>query len=607
MDLRYVSRETLLYGIALIMGIVLRFYNLGAVPLSELEAEWAMQALLVANPGLQTSDFAIGPQPGYVFLTGLIFTIFSSTNFLARFWPALAGSAAIVLPFLFRSALGPVAALIMAFGLAVDPGMIVASRQAGGPMMALSFALLAGGFWFIHKGKSSGTLTGLATLSGPSIFTGMISIAISNFLTKIITRRIISITGAGEDSAELIDASVGQDNEKNLPDLRIQNTYFRWFLLSGGIAVIVVGTYFLQYPQGLVAWYKTIPAYLSGWINPSGTPAVHLILALFVFELLALVFGIVGVTRWIFYSIVGQKQNGKLFLPLFLWLMAALLILLIYPARQVSGLVWVLVPLWAAASLELERYIPTHNIHPVSIVLAVVVFVLCTLFWNALIVSEHILVLFSAAQIGIRLALIAGVIAIGTLSVLLVSVGWSWYTSKRGLVWGILTALLIYTFSVMWGAAQIRQNDPAELWYPTPGTGQVNLLKSTIEDISSGYVGFPDEIQLISTVTSPAMRWSLRGFKNALFVPVLPTEGLPPLIITKQVDNIPVRGVEHRGQDFIWLSNAMWNGAYPGDFLSWYTFRDIPLEHEMVILWVRSNLFPDDAQEPVDDEIDKIQ
>ena len=30
-------------------------------------------------------------------------------------------------------------------------------------------------------------------------------------------------------------------------------------------------------------------------------------------------------------------------------------------------------------------------------------------------------------------------------------------------------------------------------------------------------------------------------------------------------------------------------------------------EHEMVILWVRSDLFPDEAQEPGDDEIDKIQ
>jgi len=607
MDLRNVSRETLLYGIALLLGVCLRFYHLGAVPLSEEEAKWAMQALQVANPALQSSDFTIGPQPGYVFLTGFLFTLLNSSEFLARFWPALAGSALILLPSLFRRVLGPFAALIMAFGLAVDPGLIAVSRQAGGPMMALSFTLLAVGFWVNNKGKTSGTLSGLASLSGPSLFTGVISLTISYVSSNFIWK---GRTSQGESA----DGSFAKINQQN--DLSGENTGLntakwrtigRWFLLSAGLTVLIVGTYFLQYPQGLIAWFKTIPAYLSGWVIPSSIPAGQMLLALFVFELFALIFGTAGIVRWIFNLIIDRKGDKNPFLPLSLWILSALLILALYPGRHVSGLIWVSVPLWAAASLELSRFKPTRKIHPASALLAVFIFILCALLWNALITSEQMLVLFGTTQIGIRLALSAGVFAIGALTVILVSLGWSWVAANCGLVWGISAALLVYTMSVAWGASQLRLNHPQELWYPPPGTGQGYLLQETLEDISSGYTGFPREIQILTTIQTPGMRWTLRNFNNTRFMPILPLEDLPPVIITKVVDNIPTREASFRGQDFVWSSQAGWTGSYPGDFLSWFTFREAPLENEYLVLWVRSDLFPGKVEEPADEVFEEIQ
>ncbi len=70
----------------------LRFVQLGALPLSDYEADWALQALRVVQ-GLKP---AIGPNPAYVHLTAILFYIFGATNFLARFWPALAGSALVL-------------------------------------------------------------------------------------------------------------------------------------------------------------------------------------------------------------------------------------------------------------------------------------------------------------------------------------------------------------------------------------------------------------------------------------------------------------------------------------------------------------------------------
>ena len=607
MDVRNVSRETLLYGIALLMGICLRFYNLGAFPLSEDEAKWAVQALQVAKPALQSSDFTIGPQPGYVFLTGFLFTLLNSSEFLARFWPALVGSALILLPILFRRVLGPTAALIMAFGLAIDPGLIAVSRQAGGPMMALSFTLLAIGFWVNNKGKASGTLSGLASLSGPSVFTGVISLSISYFLSKFFWKGWTSQGESANRATEKLDPPNGLDGESSVLNPKNGLTGNRWFLLSAGLTVLIIGTYFLQYPQGLVAWFKTIPAYLSGWVVPSGIPAGQILLALFVFELFALLFGTAGIVRWIFNSIVDREQDRNPFLPVSLWIMTAMLILILYPGRHVSGLIWVSVPLWAAASIELSRFIPTWKIHPASVLLAFFIFILCALLWNALIVSEQMLVLFGTTQIGIKLALIAGVLAIGTLTVILVSLGWSWVTANRGLVWGISAALLVYIMSVGWGAAQLRGNRPQELWYPPPGTGQGHLFQDTLEDISSGYTGFPQEIQILSTIQTPGMRWTMRDFYNTRFIPILPLEDLPPVIITKVVDNIPTREASYRGQDFVWSTQTGWNGTYPADFLSWFTFRDTPLENEFLVLWVRSDLFPGKVEEPADEIFEEIQ
>jgi hypothetical protein len=455
--------------------------------------------------------------------------------------------------------------------------------------------------------KTSGTLAGLATLNGPSLFNGVLSISISYIFSCDRWKKGIFQKQSAGESTGIVEPTNGQRCEHAGLNLLMEHKLRRWFLLSAGMAVLIVGTYLLQYPQGLVAWFKTIPAYLSGWVVPSGIPAGQLLVALIVFELFALVFGTVGIVRWFFNSIVDGNRKRNPMLLLSLWILAALLVLILYPGRHVSGLIWINIPLWAGASLELSRFVPGLKIHPASILLAIFLFILCALLWNSLIASEQMLVLFGTTQIRIRLALSVGVFAIGALTVILVSLGWSWMTARRGLVWGTSAALLVYTLSAAWGAAQLRSNHPQELWYPPPGVGQANLLKSTIEDISNGFIGFPYEIEILSTIQTPAMRWTLRDFKHTRFVPILPVDNLPPVIITKVVDSIPSREASYRGQDFVWSTHAGWVGAFPADFIPWFTFREAPLENEYTVLWVRSDLFPGKVEEPLEEEFNEIQ
>src|SRR5512136_2562705 len=109
--------EHAFYALALVIAVTLRFLHLGALPLSDFEADWALQAWRVAQ-GLKP---ALGPDPAYIHLTAITFYLFGATNFLARFWPALAGSALVLAPWLLRSRFGRIPALVLAFGFALDP------------------------------------------------------------------------------------------------------------------------------------------------------------------------------------------------------------------------------------------------------------------------------------------------------------------------------------------------------------------------------------------------------------------------------------------------------------------------------------------------------
>ena len=126
--------EHAFYALALAIAVGLRFVQLGALPLSDYEAGWALQALRVIQ-GLKP---AIGPNPAYVHLTAILFYIFGPTNFLARFWPALAGCTLVLAAWPLRVRIGRIPALILAFGLAIDPGLVAMSHLAGGPMLAIT-------------------------------------------------------------------------------------------------------------------------------------------------------------------------------------------------------------------------------------------------------------------------------------------------------------------------------------------------------------------------------------------------------------------------------------------------------------------------------------
>src|SRR4030095_8372496 len=101
--------EGWLYGLAFLIALGFRLIQLGASPLTDSEATLALQDLHIAQgkaPLLRT-------KPGYIIFTSILFSIIESTNFMARFVPALVGSTLVFVPYFFREKINTRPALIL--------------------------------------------------------------------------------------------------------------------------------------------------------------------------------------------------------------------------------------------------------------------------------------------------------------------------------------------------------------------------------------------------------------------------------------------------------------------------------------------------------------
>lgn len=568
------SLEIALYTLALLLSLGVRLYNLGTLPLSDFEASNALQALAAVNKYEMaeiegTTDDVI-PHPSYITLTGLTAFLFDSTNFIARLLPALVGASLVLVPYYFRSLLGRRAALILAFGLAMDPGMVTISRLGGGQMLALGFGLWSLAFAYARKPIWSGFFAGLALLSGPTAFIGLVGLALTWLLIKLLGN-IGVLSFAWEDI------------EVDTPSRRA----IVIGSIVAGATILLVGSVFLLYPQGLSDWVTTFPEYMLGWVRLSGVPALRLLAVLLIYQPLVLIFGLIAIIR-------GWKQGMQLERVLSLWLLVTLLLALIYPSRQVGDLVWVLITLWSLAGLELARNLVWDSrFGIISLGQAVLIFLIMALFWLNL--SAVSIIIADRQSAMVRIAVLGGVLALAAVVTVLVTYGWSWQIARRGLVWGFCLALGVYSFASMWGTSQLHRSGDVGIWYPVPVTADEDLVVKTVQDLSKWNTGRTDAIDIAVVVDAPSLRWALRNFSQVNFMPERELPALQSessIVVTLRVQESPNLADSYRGQDFAWWSYPDWGGALPGDFYKWLVFRSAPIRQEQLIVWAREDLFP---------------
>jgi hypothetical protein len=567
--------EHSLYALALLLAVCIRLLALKNMALNDLEAGWAMQAFGLARG--QAVD--IGPQPLYVLFTGLLFSLLGSDNLSARLLPALAGSLLVLFPYCMRGYIGKRAAVILAFGLALDPALVFLSRTAGSQMPALTFGLLALAAVFARRPAWAGLFAGLALLSGPQALAGAVAIGLA--------------WGAGK---LLANAGIVQplelENQADTPSGPHQ-VRLGLFFLAG--TLLVAGTLFFRFPLGIGALADILPAYFGGWVTPSGIPALRIPAAWVFYQPLLFFFGLAGVARaWI-----ARHPQYNTMRWLSLWALFALAAAMLYPARQVTDLAWALIPLWALTAMEIEWDLSSIGLRahkPIALGQAALIFLLLAFAWFAMASLRN----FSGdmQQIGFRSAilLIIGAAAMAAVTTSLVALGWGWRTARLGMVWGLTLSLGLYMLSAMWGSAGLRAINSdvigQDLWSTASTTTQADLFSKTMTDLSEWNAGQNDTLQVVSTVDFPSIKWVLRNWRQVSFTREIPAGEQPAIILTPKDQPILNNSQAYRGHEFAWEETQTWQGILPPDFPSWFAFHEAPHQPVAIILWARSDLFP---------------
>lgn len=553
-----------LYALAFGLALTLRLLRLDAWPLTDEEARWAMQAFeLIKGLGPE-----IGPQPGYVLLTALAFFVFQAGEFTARLIPALFGAALVIAPYFFRNRLGEKTALVLAFLLAFDPGFLAMSKLAGSPILAVSALMLAWGAWRNGQTRAAGVLAGLALLGGPQLWPGLIGLAIAYGLARGLA--------------------------PSLAVIRFERSELSRALTYAGGTFLVIGSLFLLAPGGLGAGLQSLAAYFGSWVEFAGAdspyfgdfvPARLLLIALLVYQFPALLLAAVSLVR-------GIIERDELTITLGLWLLAALVLALANPGRQVFDLAWALLPLATLAALEVARHIrPIEDNRWET--LGMTAFVIVLLIFAGMNFTSIALSTMTPEQMQIRTGLLLAALALLAVSIFLVAYGWSVPVAAQGGVWGGLVILLIWHLSTAMAAGGLRTYQTAEMWPPGLPARYAAALTRQLDEIFRWKLSPAQPLTIIvSGIDSPALRWTLRDWNVTYSNATALTEN-PDILIAPAQTASPELQENYRGQDFIWRTQAYWDAFQPADWLRWIFQHQAAEGQEAFILWVRGDLFID--------------
>jgi hypothetical protein len=579
------KNEGWLYGLAFLIALGFRLIQLGASPLTDSEATLALQALQIA----QGKAPLLGSQPAYVLFTSLLFAVIQATNFMARFVPAIVGSMLVFAPYFFREKIKPRPALILAFLFAVDPGLVALSRQANGTILAVAFLLFAWAMWRMKRAIPAGIFAGLALLSGPSVWAGLLVLGLTwLFLQGMEAKPSVETTDPSPVSNSPISNSPVSSLQSSTLELRPA-------LLALLVTLLFGGTLFFVSPNGLSAWLSALPDYLKGWTAPSFMSSGRVLLAFLAYEPLGIFLAVLSLIR-------GYRLKSRRILRLGLWLGVALLLAIFY--RQMSELAWVIIPLLTLSALELSRALNIFAEERVEVgVVVVALMILLVYIWfdvskialdpvsnlaaTALPVFGRTIQLAGAAYM-----VLLGAFLIIILCVSFVAFGWSARTAWLGTTWAFVIFLGLYSLAAAWGASGLRAPNGVELWSSDPAPGQPDLLIASVDDVSEFSLGH-DMAQPVTVmgIDSPALEWVLRH-RPVEMVSTLDPQVAPPIVLTPVMDDLGLPAA-YRGQDFTWRQRPRFEEIRNSEWIRWLVFRQLPRDDETIVLWVRDDLFPD--------------
>lgn len=568
MTYQHFKHEGWLYLLAFAIAFTLRFAQLGDMPLSDAEAAPALQALRIS----QSAATELAPHPLYILSTSVLFLLFGGgTNTLARIIPALVGSLLVLAPLLFDNRIKPRPSLLLAFFIALDPGLVAISRQAASPILAIVFTVLTVGFINKSRFTWAAVTAAFALLSGPSLWLGLLGIGIAYSIYQL--------------AHTVIKKTADHSEESDVPTTNLRASLFT---PANGLTLVftflLAGTLFFIVPGGLGAAFSSIPAFVNSWFDLSETTSSMVLISLLVYQPFALLLALIALIR-------GWVKGLRRIMFLSIWLLVALLLVIFLPARQIADLAWVLIPLNALASLELVRHLHVFPEERREVAGVTFLTVFIWLFaWLGMAGINWFPT--DSSEFRLRIGILIGAVFLLVLSLLLVAAGWSIRVARIGGVWGMAVGLGLLGLSGLFGASGMRGVTFPELWWQPSLPLQADLLRETVSQVSEMGTGNDDTASVVIVgINSPALEWALRE-KPVQVLNTLDPTSAPDMVITSFELN-PTLVSAYRGQDFNWRQTPAWQATTPDAWFRWVTLREMPQTGEVIILWARSDLFLD--------------
>jgi hypothetical protein len=385
-------------------------------------------------------------------------------------------------------------------------------------------------------------------------------------------------------------------------------------LFIGLLAVILVGSVFLLYPNGLTSLSESLNVGLNGLTaRPDGYFFAYPLLISVIYEPVLWVFGLLG-GLLVLNGNADQLGNRRLFIgrALIGWLVASVAWGLGYAGANAGHALWFTLPLAGLAAFSLERvFAPVRD-----------------LFWRvpAWAVSLHGFLNFAGLFIiGINLIHLGRVLitvepefvpnlpdldarrllylgfAVALIAVLYFLVGSIWGTraALNGVAVGFFAFLALYGANTGWSAAINHADNPREIWQIEPTSANLGLLEKSLREFSRRESGKPYGSEIVvqlppnSGDDSP-LAWLLRHYDNVKYVNSLDASISAPLVIGPRPLSEAVLGGNYVGQDFATYNDWKLGSLRNWDVVAWLydrTTRVAATAEGKIVLWVRADVY----------------
>lgn len=566
MNKKTITIEFLIYLIIFIIGVMLRFLNLGAVPLSDYEARIALDGLNLAlnNDVIMASD-----QVFHANVLGVLFYIFGSSIFVSRFISALIGSFFILLPALFRQYFDRKALLILSFWLAISPTFVSLSRQIDSSLLMIFSLTLAYYLLVRNKPIMSTIFFIISLLSGKFFFWTLLLLGLTILYITLFIK----------------DKSTIKTKLKSIFSHGSWKTTFFWLLFF----YVLVSTFGLIFPNQFNGVGRGLASFLSSISGEvTGLSMSDLVRSIFFYEIAVILVGTIGLV-WIF------RKNQTAGLAILGVITINIIMIIIVSEKSLAGLVFLILPLMIAGSFFFSRFLFVKNenkgkiLSVTLIAFSLIVFIslaFISMFTNPnqSLDQTNTGILFIVA--GFALIIGAGILA-----------GWaiSWEIAGRSALILMISVLFIYTVSAMWNASTLRIPFQNEILRIDKVPIQEDLLINTIEDHSGWNYGQKNKARILVVDNSdPSLVWALRGFTEVSYLNYVPVDEPFDIIITGNNQELE-QSDSFRGQEFLWKSTPAWNMMDLRETTSWVLTRRAQqdlISQESLIVWVRNSLVP---------------